>query len=165
MVLPKLKSSAESCRHSNSIYTWFEQRNWTIKISVSDQKHTQKEKGLILKSEYKVDTARRFESRGQSGSVLTKGYRRYNKLCYRVHLLTNLLLRSREERDEIRRQTNKLPSSIILPPEERNVAFWTARCCWRSDKNWKRLDSLYMARDLENERNLPTPSTYKLKLP
>ena len=64
-----------------------------------------------------MDTERRFESRGQSGSVLTKGYRGYNKLCYRVHLLTNLLLRSREERVEIRRQTNKLPSSISLPPE------------------------------------------------
>ena len=69
-----------------------------------------------------MPTARRFESRGQSGSVLTKGERGYNKLCYCVYLPTNLLLRSREERDEIRRQTNNLPSSISLAGSE--------KCCF-----------------------------------
>ena len=89
---------------------------------------------------YKVTTARRFESRDQSGSFLTKGKRGYNtlKLCYCVHLLTNLFLRSREEKDEIRRQTNKLPSSISLPGSE--------KCCFLGCslllKKWQNLKKI-----------------------
>lgn len=61
-------------------------------------------------------------------------------ICYYVQLLTNLFLRSRGERDEIRRQTNNLPWFISLPSGEK--CCFLGCCCWRSDKKWKRLDSL-----------------------